>query len=244
MRLMLFNIAYGTGGARSYPHRILTLHRYLRAPRRHFDQIQQFVRHTRPDILGLVEVDAGSVRTGRRNQVVELSRSLSHFSYATKYGRTSVCRYLPIFRHQGNALLTRDRLDACVHHFCRVGLKRLIVEAEVGGLRLFLVHLALERRVRAEQIAHLGQLIGRPTGPCIVAGDFNAFGGREELDELVASSGLHNPNRRGLPTFPSWQPRRELDYILCSRHIDIRRFRVRDDVRLSDHFPLVLDFHF
>ena len=243
MRFLLYNIAYGTGSPRSASHHVFTMHRYLRTPHHHFEAIRDFVIRQRPDIVGLVEVDNGSVRFGRRNQVSELARDLSHeHSWGRKYGNGAFTRYLPILRHQGNALLARGPLRQVSHHFFERGFKRLIVEVTVDDIQLYLVHLALNERIRGMQLRYLTELIGTTAQPVILAGDFNIFQGRRELAHLMKETGLRNPNTGRRPTYPSWGPRRELDLILCSPAISVRRFHIFDDILLSDHLPLLVDF--
>ncbi|OPZ23221.1 MAG: hypothetical protein BWZ02_03290 [Lentisphaerae bacterium ADurb.BinA184] len=244
MRFLLYNIAYGTGGPKSLAHRNMSLHKYLLAPWRHLRRVSEFVAASRPDVLGLVEVDDGSVRAGGRNQVAEIARRLSpHFTFSPKYHRGSLCRLLPILKHQGNGLFARETLDGARQHFLPVGVKRLVLEAQVRGIRFLLVHLALQARIRAQQIRVLTDLVRHREGPCVLAGDFNTFGGRGELTRLMQATGLANANARRLPTYPSWQPHRELDFVLCSPEIAVTGFHVLDDVRLSDHLPVVVDFH-
>jgi endonuclease/exonuclease/phosphatase (EEP) superfamily protein YafD len=74
-----------------------------------------------------------------------------------------------------------------------------------------------------------------------VAGDFNAFWGDRELDLFMGATGLVNANGKGLATFPSHAPRRQLDFILHSPEIRVTDFRV-PPVRLSDHMPLICEF--
>jgi len=60
---------------------------------------------------------------------------------------------------------------------------------------------------------------------------------------LIYRTGLQNANKEGLPTFPVWQPHRELDFILHSPKIRVENFRVLKKIRLSDHLPIVMDFN-
>ncbi len=243
MRFLLHNIAYCTGAPRSLSHGVFTLHRYLRSSQHHLESIRDFILSLAPDIVGLVEIDRGSVRGGCRDQVAELARCLSHHhTYSSKYARGSMGRYLPVLRHQGNAILTREQPGHCQTHFFPVGFKRLIVEIEVFGVKIFLVHLALRRHVREHQLAVLGDIVGKPAGPVILAGDFNTFQGREELLELKAATGLKSANIQRRPTYPAYNPHQELDFVLCSPEVRVERFQVLDHIRLSDHLPLLLDF--
>ena len=77
--------------------------------------------------------------------------------------------------------------------------------------------------------------------PFLIGGDFNAFSGSGELKGFMESLGLTSANRADRPTFPSWHPEKELDYILYSSRIGPVRFEVGSD-RASDHLPVMLEF--
>lgn len=246
LRLLLFNIAYATGPPRGAYHHVVSAHRYLRSERHHINHICSYVEELAPDVAGLVEVERGSMRNQRVDQVAVIARRLSHhYCYGCKYGRRSVYRFLPILRQQGNVLLGREELTRHAQHFFPVGAKRLIMEAEVSGLRIFLVHLAVTRRVRERQIHMLQNIVGDGNAqPTVVAGDFNVFGGHGELDALLRHTGLQTLNRDHTPTYPAYKPRKELDFVLCSRDIRVLNFTVDAETRLSDHLPLVADISY
>ena len=221
--------------------RVLTGHRYLRTSRKHLERLIGFVEAVDPDVLGLLEVDTGSGRTGRVNQVELIANRLRHdYRCSVKYGERSIGRGVPILRNQANAVLAKAEISGGEFHYFPVGFKRLIIEAEVAGVRFFLVHLALSRRVRRKQLAALAD-IATGRGPVVVAGDFNAFSGIGELRPLMADLGLRSANADSIPTYPSWRPKRELDFVLHSEDITVERFLV-PDVHFSDHLPLVVDF--
>ena len=48
-------------------------------------------------------------------------------------------------------------------------------------------------------------------------------------------------NTRKNSTFPSWNPKRELDFILCSKEIKVKSYEVIQ-TQLSDHLPILVDF--
>lgn len=242
MRFLVYNIAYGTGTSSIFPGHLWTMHRYLRTSRTHLEKILSFISETDPDIIGLLEVDTGSYRTNYVNQLEVIANHVNHHQHSSvKYGRRFLENSVPILRKQANAILTKDKIPAGKFHFFPVGFKRLIIEVEVGGVRIFLVHLALKRYVRARQLEHLAALALERKGPMIIAGDFNTFDGEEEIFAMQTRLGLFNPNREAWPTFPSWKPRRQLDFVLCSRSIKINSFSV-PGVRYSDHLPIILDF--
>jgi endonuclease/exonuclease/phosphatase (EEP) superfamily protein YafD len=75
-----------------------------------------------------------------------------------------------------------------------------------------------------------------------VAGDFNTFWGEHEMALFMEASGLRSANVAGLPSYPARKPRMELDFILYSKGIEIESFAI-PEITLSDHRPLVCDFH-
>jgi endonuclease/exonuclease/phosphatase family metal-dependent hydrolase len=238
MRFMLYNIRYGTGG----DHRIPGLS-YLRRTERNLDTIVDFISPLDPDVIGLVEIDTGSFRSGRRNQAAVIADKLGYYhSTMSKYAEDSFANRLPILQKQGNAFVTRDSFTHERFHYFEKGMKRLVIELEFDDLVVFLVHLALSSRVRHRQLRELYELVRHTRKPLLVAGDFNALWGDHEVELFRVATGLSNANTNAQPTFPSWAPRRQLDFIFHSSAITIDRFRI-PSVQYSDHLPLVCDFH-
>ena len=134
------------------------------------------------------------------------------------------------------------RVEGERFHYFETGIKRLIIELELEDVAIFLVHLSLKFRHRHDQLRHLHELVKRATKPVIVAGDFNTFWGDHEIYLFMEASGLKSANRVGLPSYPSRNPRKELDFILYSNGIEITHFDI-PDVRFSDHRPLICDFN-
>lgn len=240
MRLLLYNLRYGTGiGQFQFPWS-----GYFRNTARNFSRISRFVQSHDPDIVGLIEVDAGSFRSNRRNQAETLAETLGHYHiYELKYARRSAWLRIPILNKQVNALITRETIKTRRFHYFERGVKRLVIELEIDGLTIFLVHLALTFRARYDQLLNLYSLVKPLNGPCILAGDFNLFLGDKEIRLFLEATGLRSANMHNLATFPSWRPWRQLDFILHSPDIEISRFEV-PHVRFSDHLPLVCDFTF
>ena len=88
------------------------------------------------------------------------------------------------------------------------------------------MHLSLKFRHRHDQLRHLHELVKRASKPVIVAGDFNTFWGDHEIYLFMEASGLKSANRLGLPSYPSRNPRKELDFVLYSNGIEITQFDV------------------
>ena len=120
-------------------------------------------------------------------------------------------------------------------------MKKLIIEADIGEIVIFIVHLALGGKTRLRQIVQLHDLVKRCKKPFIVAGDFNVLWGNEEIELFLKASELENVNYLNKPTFPSWNPKKELDFILHSKEIRLINYNVINTT-LSDHLPILMDF--
>jgi endonuclease/exonuclease/phosphatase family metal-dependent hydrolase len=241
MRLLLYNIRYAVGGGASM-HMPLPGAGYVLGNQSVLPEITRFIKDVDPDIVGLIEVDTGSIRSRMVNQAEKIASDLRmNTSYETKYGSRSINQMLPIVRKQGNAFMAAERVHGEKFHYFDTGIKRLIIELEMADFAVFLVHLSLKYRHRHLQLRRLHDLIEATEKPVIVAGDFNTFWGGNEIYLFMRAAGLKSANVSGMPTYPSRSPRKELDFVLYQEGITVNNFEV-PDVRLSDHLPLVCDF--
>jgi endonuclease/exonuclease/phosphatase family metal-dependent hydrolase len=241
MRLLLYNIRYAVGGGASM-HMPLPGAGYVLGNQSVLPEITRFIKDVDPDIVGLIEVDTGSIRSRMVNQAEKIASDLRmNTSYETKYGSKSINQILPIVRKQGNAFMAAERVHGEKFHYFDTGIKRLIIELEMADFAVFLVHLSLKYRHRHLQLRRLHDLVEATEKPVIVAGDFNTFWGENEIYLFMRAAGLKSANVDGMPTYPSRSPRKELDFVLYQEGITVNNFEV-PDVRLSDHLPLVCDF--
>jgi endonuclease/exonuclease/phosphatase family metal-dependent hydrolase len=241
MRLLLYNIRYGVGAGASM-HMPLPGAGYLLGNKDVLPDITRFIKSVDPDIVGLIEVDTGSIRSRKINQAESIATELGmNSSYETKYGTRSLNQLLPIIRKQGNAFLAAPRVHGETFHYFETGIKRLIIELEMESFAVFLVHLSLKYRHRHLQLRKLYDLIEETSKPVIVAGDFNTFWGEHEIYLFMRAAGLRSANTNSLPSYPSRAPRKELDFVLYQDGIQVTNFEI-PDVRHSDHLPLVCDF--
>ena len=214
MRLLLYNIRYAVGGGASM-HMPLPGAGYVLGNQAVLGDITKFIKSVDPDIVGLVEVDTGSIRSRKVNQAEKIAADLGmNTSYETKYGDNSLNQLLPIVRKQGNAFMAAPRVHGERFHYFDTGIKRLIIELEMDDYAIFLVHLSLKYRHRHLQLRRLYDLIQETEKPVVVAGDFNTFWGENEIYLFMKAAGLTSANTESLPTYPSRAPRKELDFVL------------------------------
>ena len=190
------------------------------------------------DMVALQEADSGSLRSGFINQ----SRYL-----ATHAGMPFWChqsnRKVGSVAFAGNGFLSRFEPDE-VEEFrlpgAIPGRGSLVVHfgKGSGALVVAVVHLALGKRARKQQLAFLCSLFGHYRN-LIVMGDLNSPVNSREIQEFCGRLGLSAPTR-DLATYPSWQPQRAIDHILLSQSISGYKARVLD-VSYSDHCPIELE---
>jgi len=241
MRLLLYNIRYAVGGGASM-HMPIPGAGYVLGNQSVLPDITRFIKTVDPDIVGLIEVDTGSIRSRMVNQAEKIASDLGmNTSYETKYGEKSINQILPIVRKQGNAFMAAQRVHGEKFHYFETGIKRLIIELEMEEFAVFLVHLSLKYRHRHLQLRHLHDLIEKTEKPVIVAGDFNTFWGENEIYLFMRAAGLTSANVDSVPTYPSRAPRKELDFVLYQEGIEVQKLEI-PNIRLSDHLPLICDF--
>lgn len=190
------------------------------------------------DIVGLQEIDAGSLRSGFINQCAYLAHRGGfpywHFQTNRRIGR--------IARHS-NGLLSRFRPAEVREHKLpgRIpGRGALVLSFGHGTQRLnvILVHLALSQRGRERQMDFLAELINdNPHN--VIMGDFNCRSRSAEVERLRASTDLMEP-LHDLNTYPSWRPERNIDHILVSPSLVVHEASVLD-YPLSDHLPITME---
>src|ERR1700689_2767521 len=86
VRLLIYNIRYATGPGPAF-HLPVPGAGNLRSSRHVLSQITDFIKLQDPDVVGLIEVDTGSIRTGMVNQEDFIAGSLGHSS-------TLECKYV------------------------------------------------------------------------------------------------------------------------------------------------------
>ncbi|MEJ2680070.1 MAG: endonuclease/exonuclease/phosphatase family protein [Gammaproteobacteria bacterium] len=204
------------------------------------------------DIVMLQEVDCGSIRSGFVNQLSYLADAAGfEFSHQQlnrdmgRFGQFSnglLSRFLPnrIENHRlpglrgRGAIIARYQLQA---HALRATDSRILTTDGGGGeqnLTVVGLHLALSERARARQIAYVLDRV-RSEPNVIVMGDLNCCE-QSAINTALGDSSLEHVNY-GMGTFPSWAPRKCIDHIWISPHIEVMHVEVLP-TQLSDHCPL------
>jgi endonuclease/exonuclease/phosphatase family metal-dependent hydrolase len=238
LRLLSYNVQVGieTRGYRDYVTR--GWRHILPSSERsgNLDRIAQLVNQY--DVVGLQEVDGGSLRSGFVNQVQYLAEQGQ-----IPFWYSQLNRDLGRFGQHSNGLLSKYqptevrelRLPGLVP-----GRGALMVRygSKQAPLIVVILHLALSKRAREQQLAAVCERVS-DYQHVIMMGDLNCRA--RDLGELqaVKQANLFEP-ACGLKTFPSWQPQSNLDRVLVTPSIHVRSVRTIK-CTYSDHLPIALE---
>jgi endonuclease/exonuclease/phosphatase family metal-dependent hydrolase len=189
----------------------------------------QVLNRCAAEVIALQEVDRNVRRSGVTDQPGELARlSGLHVSF------------WPTLGYQGGdfgiAVATQDAVETEFRLLDNEGMRGRrhgAITVCVEGLTVVATHLSRKPRARAAETAHVRAIAAEARPPAVVTGDLNQ--GRRDLDRLLDAGFVRDARR---PTFPSFLPMRQVDYVLAGPGARIERSRTIRTLA-SDHLPLV-----
>ncbi len=236
LRLLSFNMQAGMG-IHALHHYFTRGHRHLLPHARRHEHLDHIARLLSSyDVVGLQEVDCGSLRSGYMHQLAhlaeragfswwyqQLNRDLGHLGQFSN----GLLSRLPPFAVEAHALPGLKGRGAILGRYGRRDHQLVLVN----------VHMALSTRARHMQFGFLAELIG-DAPHVVIMGDLNCTAeewSRSPLGRrpwLMLGEALH--------TYPSWKPDRQIDHILVSEGLTVHRAAAVEAL-LSDHRPLEVE---
>lgn len=237
IRVLSYNVQVGISANR--------FHHYFTNSWKHFlpyqgrlgnlDSVARFISGF--DLVGLQELDAGSLRS----QYVNLAQYLAERSeHPYWYSQTN--RNLGRIAQHSLGLLSRFHPHTVVEHKLpgvipgRGALEAHFgTEQGAGSLVIMLVHLSLGRRARHMQMQYIAEVL-RDHEHVVVMGDMNCPSHATEVQRLVRQTRLQEP-LAARKTYPSWRPMHAFDHILVTPGLGVEQVDVYN-VSYSDHLPV------
>ena len=190
------------------------------------------------DIVGLNEADPGSLRSGFTNQTHYLAERAG-FNYWSHQPN----RRMGGVASSANGLLSRLE-PVEVNDYAlpgRLGGRGVLV-ASFGegkeGFTVAIAHLSLGANSRLSQLDFIADVLSdRPNA--VLMGDFNCVAERPEMQPLYRKTRLQPPGCL-VPSFPSWQPTKQIDHILTSDSLKVLDTRAVA-AAASDHLAVAMD---
>lgn len=190
------------------------------------------------DVIGLQEADAGSLRSGFRNQTQYLAEAAGMPFWSHQPNRA-----MARLAHSSNGLISRLQPSEVLDYPLPGRIPgRGVLLARFGegseALAVAIAHLSLGPQARARQLGFISELLqGHPH--VVLMGDLNTDAASPEMRHLFARTALQPPSNSTL-TFPSWRPRRAIDHILTSANLQLQRVWTLPEA-FSDHLPLAAE---
>lgn len=238
LRLLSYNIQGGIE-TQAYHHYFIRSWQHLLPYRRkqeNLDKIASVIKDY--DIVALQETDAGSLRTNFMNQTEYLAKK-AHFPFWFD----QVNRNMGKLAQHSNSLLCKTNPHSVVEHKLPgliPGRGALVVRFKIDGQELVVIvaHLALGKLARMRQLKFISKLINSEEH-VILMGDLNCESDSAEMQYLLGETHLSKPQQYQ-DTFPSWQPKRNIDHILVSHGVEVIGVSVLPR-GISDHLPVAMD---
>ena len=237
IRILSYNVQVGISSQR--------FHHYFTHSWKHFlpyqgrlgnlDSVARFIAGF--DLVGLQELDAGSLRS----QFINLAQYLAERSdHPYWYSQTN--RKIGKIAQHSLGLLSRFHPHTVVEHKLpgvipgRGALEAHFgAEQGAGSLVIMLVHLSLGQRARKMQMEYIAEVL-RDHEHVVVMGDMNCSVHTAEVRRLVRKTRLQEP-LAAQKTYPSWRPMHAFDHILVTPGLGVEQVDVYN-VNYSDHLPV------
>lgn len=236
LRIFYLNIEYGASINKGYWQYITSLWKYI-IPHDIFvlKKISKIINYWNADICAFVEIDGGSFRTMNINYL----KKLSNMTMLKKWHFFPV-RHLLNLSNQGNGIITRfPILETYNYKLITKGENRRLSHAIINVndtlVNVFITQLALGKISRRYELMQISDIIKKTKGPIILIGDFNT----DNEKELNIIESLNLKRIQTHKTFPSWKPKRTIDYIFVNDYFEIINTEVITDLKISDHLPII-----
>lgn len=238
LRLMSYNIQTGTTTT-GYRQFFTQSWKHLLPHSQRIENLGQIAHMLADyDVVGLQEVDAGSLRTGFINQTQYIAEKANfpfwHFQTNRRIGK--------IAQHS-NGVLSKFRPSEISDHKLPgaiPGRGALFVRYGHGdeSLVVVILHLALGKKGRMRQLDYVSE-VASEFKHVIIMGDMNCRADSIEIQNLLKKTGLIEP-AHDLYTWPSWRPDRNIDHILVSPTLRVEKTHVLNHT-FSDHLPISME---
>lgn len=238
LKLLSYNVQVGIP-ANNFRHYLSNTWKHLlpfAGRSNNLDRIARFIKDF--DIVGLLELDSGSIRSEFVNQPQYVAKKAG-FPYV--YSKTN--RDLGILAQHSLAIMSHHEAILVKEHSLPSTIPgRGALEVHFGDekdpLVVVLAHLSLMSGARRKQLCYLSRIV-KKYRHAVVMGDLNTQIHSEELGLLFTNTTLNKPESSH-HTFPSWKPRVGFDHILVTPELKIEESEVFG-LDYSDHLPVGME---
>ncbi|MFC4766711.1 endonuclease/exonuclease/phosphatase family protein [Effusibacillus consociatus] len=212
------------------------------------NRIIQVLKESEADLIGLNEVDRYfSKRSDYTDQVSWLAE---HLQMHHVFGAAITLKSdgTGITRQYGNAFLSRYPIQSESNHLFNFfrgiiegrALLEIRIEIDQQPVKAYVTHLSLNPLLHKKQTGFILEKIAAEHEPVIVLGDWNMKPGAKAWKKIASRlTDVCSTGSSAYTTFPSHDPKFQLDYIFVSRDFKIDSVDVIHEIpSASDHLPL------
>lgn len=238
LRILSYNVQVGIRTSRPRHYITGSWKHILPCPKRlgNLDVIANDISNF--DIVGLQEVDAGSIRSNFINMAEYLAGQAEF-----PYWHHQINRNLGRFAKHSNGILSHYKPTEIIN--LRLpglipGRQAILARFDSGKdtLAVIVVHLALSKGARLKQLEYISEVVN-DYPHAIVMGDMNCRCHSDEMQLLFNKTRLREP-LEDLHTFPSWRPMYNIDHILVTSELKVRSAKALESA-MSDHLPIMTE---
>lgn len=202
-----------------------------------YERIADVIESVSPDVVMLQEIDSVTERSNKvdvLNKLADITRMYSAYASAIsfqggKYGVGVLSKKRPL---SWSSLPLPGREEV-----------RTLLKVEYDDYIIFCTHLSLNKEDRLVSMKIIEEQAELYNKPIILAGDLNASPDSEEIMQLGSTWKILSNTKT--PTFPSYNPKRTIDYIAGytgkGYGYSTIQFHVLNEPMASDHRPLLAD---
>ncbi len=224
LRVLTYNIHHGEGNDGRFD----------------LERIAQLITAQEPDLVALQEIDVKTTRASGVDQAAELARlTKMHYAFGKfmdfrggEYGQMVLSKYPILFQEN---LKLPEGPEPRAAMTVKVKLPEWKEIYFVGN------HLYATAEQRLAQARVLVKRFAKTKEPVILAGDFNSLPASPPMRLLKESGWLDPTLDEDNPTFPSQDPRKEIDYVLYrpGELFELKESKVIEEPVASDHCPVL-----
>lgn len=190
------------------------------------------------DLVAIQEADSGSFRT-RSVNLLRFLADRADYPHWHIHGHRSLWPWA----NHGMGILSRYSLNAASTHALPGRIPgRAAVIYRLGStpqnITIVITHLALGKQDRYRQLQRIQELVG-DAKHVVLMGDLNCETQELKQHPWFRKAGFQPP-AEDLPSYPSWQPQRQIDHILTTPGLPILSARVIPFC-WSDHLPIHIE---
>ena len=199
------------------------------------ERIAAVINRTKPDYVGLQEVDSMAERSDYVDQVSELSRLTGMYPIFAPAVERSKGLY-------GIAALVKEK-PLSYRNIALPGIEepRTFLLLEYKDYLLCNTHFSLHKESRLESVEIIKNTLAEYDKPAIITGDFNMYPTSDECLKMGESWRVLSDST--LKTFPSDNPFVTLDYVWGHKgyQYKVSNYEVIEEPMASDHRPIYID---